>query len=60
MFKWTDAKGVVHYGDRPPATKAGNPASAACFSRHRVADGKGVTAAGQAYCTEVPQPTCAR
>jgi uncharacterized membrane protein len=123
VFKWTDTKGVVHYGDRPPLAKAGNAASAAtlsvpgnelsddevraaqqkldeareqittptypsstyayrsrrpaaangctaawraydasaaCFSRHRVGDGKGVTAAGQAYCTDVPQPTCAR
>ena len=123
VFKWTDAQGVVHYGDRPPLTRAGNAASAAtisvpgnelsdeeiraaqarldqareqittpvypqstftyrtrrpastnpcadawrayeanaaCFSRHRAGDGKGVSAAGQAYCTNLPQPTCAR
>ncbi len=125
VFKWTDAQGVVHYGDRPPLTKSGNAASAAtvsvhgdelsddekraaqqkldeardkitaptytpyysnrtrraaapaatdgcaaawkaydasaaCFSNHRAGDGKGVNAAGQAYCKELPQPSCAR
>ncbi|MEP6503783.1 MAG: DUF4124 domain-containing protein [Betaproteobacteria bacterium] len=129
VFKWTDSQGVVHYGDRPPLTNAGNAASAAtlsvpdnalsddekraaqqrlddardkisapsysssnyagrargaaavpvpaaanscaaawraydataaCFSRHRVSEGKGVDAVGLAYCTNVPQPTCAR
>ncbi len=35
-------------------------AAAACFSAHRVANGKGVSDAGMAVCKQVSQPTCAR
>ena len=34
--------------------------AAACFSAHRVANGKGVNAYGSVVCKQVAQPTCAR
>jgi hypothetical protein len=129
VYKWTDAQGVVHYGDRAPTARSGAasgaPASAAtlsvpgdtrsqeeklaamrrldaeqavlrrsaatraqplsarrsttptgdscadqwrryqaseaCFDAHRVTDdGRGVTAAGQMACPNLPQPSCRR
>ena len=35
-------------------------ASQACYSTHRVADGKGVSPAGMALCRPLLQPTCER
>jgi len=35
-------------------------AAQACFNRHRVINGKGVTDSGSAVCREMPQPSCAR
>jgi len=121
VYKWTDSKGVVHYGDRPASGAAaatvnvqggGNSpeeieaaqasleaarekldepvpterhryyasrgirqkpaqgscaaawsqydAAQACFNRHRVISGKGVTDSGTLACREMPQPSCAR
>ena len=35
-------------------------AAEVCFNANRAAGGKGVSRAGQAYCKQVSQPTCAR
>jgi Domain of unknown function (DUF4124) len=35
-------------------------AAQACFDRHRVAGGKGVTTGGTIVCKELPQPNCSR